>query len=107
MNWKSILTASAKNAVTAVGAAVTPMLVNPDQFNIHNWNGVQHVLEVVGMAVGIAEVRYWWPKLQAWSQSPDEPQKITSASSAPLPDGSSPKVGYKPTAGNSYANFKE
>lgn len=78
MNWKNILTVSAKNAINAVLVSLTPMFAAPEQFNWHNWNGIQHMLEVLAGAVLAREAMVWGPKLLAWSQSPTPEAEVAT-----------------------------
>lgn len=65
---KGLIVGSLKSAASiAIGAVSAEVLADPAMFNFTSPAGVLHLAKTVGCIILIAELRYGWQWLTAWS----------------------------------------
>ena len=70
---KNVLTIGLKNAVNALLTNTGLWITMPNNFNLHNWSGIKHILYAALSVIGSREATVWLPILLKWSVTSANP----------------------------------
>jgi hypothetical protein len=60
---------ASRHAVNAGLLSLFQVIHDPQNYNFHNWHGMQGILWMIASAIGVREFVVWYPKIMAWSQN--------------------------------------